>query len=85
MAHTSGVELPNGYRDSARILMSVRATLLGAALVLTVLWLNVGFYRTRFAEDNRAVFFIKKYPALQMRFENIFLTDQDKNTGPIER
>ena len=78
MTPTSCVELPNGYRDSARILMSVRAILLGSALALPVLWLNVGFYTTRFAEDNRVVCFIKKYPALQIRFENIFLADQDE-------
>lgn len=48
-----------------------------AALALSALWLNVGFYKTYFAEDNRTVFFIKKYPTLQIRFENIFLSDRD--------
>lgn len=50
---------------------------------IAALWLNVGFYETYFAEDNRAVFFIKKYPTLQVRFENIFLSDQDDK--PLER
>lgn len=48
-----------------------------------LLWLNIGVYETHFAEDNRAVFFIKKHPALQVRFENIFLTDEDDK--PIDR
>lgn len=48
-----------------------------AALALSALWLNVGFYETYFAEDNRTVFFIKKYPTWQIRFENIFLSDRD--------
>lgn len=53
------------------------------ALVLSVAWLNIGFYETHFAEDNRSVFFMKRYPTLQVRFENIFLTDQDDK--PLER
>lgn len=57
--------------------MNVRAIFWGAALALPAVWLNVGFYKTRFAEDNRMVFFIKKHPTLQVRFENIFLSDQD--------
>ncbi|MDP9939705.1 hypothetical protein [Ectopseudomonas alcaliphila] len=57
--------------------MKKSAILFGTALALTALWLNAGFYETYFAEDNRAVFFIKKYPTLQIRFENIFLSDQD--------
>lgn len=57
--------------------MNVRANFWGAALALPAVWLNVGFYKTRFAEDNRMVFFIKKHPTLQVRFENIFLSDQD--------
>ncbi|MGE8502425.1 MAG: hypothetical protein ACN6P1_09375 [Pseudomonas sp.] len=53
------------------------------ALALLVSWLNIGFYETRFAEDNRSVFFIKSSPTLQVRFENIFLTDEDDK--PLER
>lgn len=49
-------------------------------LMLSFLWLNVGFYKTYFAEGNRYVFFIKKHPTTQVRFENIFLTDQDDKT-----
>lgn len=47
-------------------------------LVLAFSWLNVGVYETRFAEDNRVVFFIKKHPTLQVQFVNIFLTDEDE-------
>lgn len=46
----------------------------------SILWLNAGVYETHFAEDNRSVFFIKKHPTLQVRFENIFLTDEDDKT-----
>lgn len=52
-------------------------------LALSFAWLNVGFYETHFAEDNRFVFFIKKHLTLQIRFENIFLTDGDDK--PIDR
>nr|WP_298166479.1 hypothetical protein [uncultured Pseudomonas sp.] len=52
-------------------------------LVLSFLWLNVGVYETYFAEDNRTVFFIKKHKTLQVRFENIFLTDEDDK--PVDR
>lgn len=47
------------------------------AFSLLVSWLNMGFYETHFAEDNRTVFFIKNYPTLQVRFDNIFLSDRD--------
>lgn len=47
-------------------------------LALSFSWLSVGFYETRFAEDNRVVFFIKKHPTLQVQFENIFLTDENE-------
>ncbi|WP_317891605.1 hypothetical protein [Pseudomonas sp. PDM13] len=54
------------------------------ALVLSLLtatflaaWLSTGFYKTRFAEDNRLVFFIKKQPSFQVRFINPFATDAD--------
>lgn len=63
--------------------MKKSAILFAAVLALSALWLNVGFYETYFAEDNRTVFFIKKYPTLQIRFENIFLSDQDDK--PLSR
>jgi hypothetical protein len=63
--------------------MKTNITLVLLMLALASLWLSVGFYETRFAEDNRVVFFIKKHPALQVQFENIFLADEDEK--PLER
>ena len=37
---------------------------------LLVAWLTTGVYKTRFAEDNRLVFFIKKQPTFQVAFVN---------------
>ena len=77
MAATQGVRAIIRRREGADILMKKSAILFAAALASSALWLNVGFYETYFAEDNRTVFFIKKYPTLQVRFENIFLSDRD--------
>lgn len=63
--------------------MKKKIILVLTILALSFLWLNVGVYETYFAEDNRSVFFIKKHPTLQVRFENIFLTDEDDK--PINR
>ena len=63
--------------------MKKKIILVLTILALSFLWLNVGVYETYFAEDNRSVFFIKKHPTLQVRFENIFLTDEDDK--PIGR
>lgn len=63
--------------------MKKKIILVLTTLALSFLWLNLGVYQTHFAEDNRSVFFIKKHPALQVRFENIFLTDEDDK--PIDR
>jgi hypothetical protein len=63
--------------------MKKKITLVLTILAWSFLWLNVGVYETHFAEDNRSVFFIKKHPTLQVRFENIFLTDEDDK--PIDR
>lgn len=63
--------------------MKAKITLALVMLALSSSWLSVGFYETRFAEDNRVVFFIKKHPALQVQFENIFLTDEDEK--PLDR
>ena len=49
--------------------MKAKIILVLPMLALSFSWLSVGFYETRFAEDNRVVFFIKKYPALQVQFE----------------
>jgi hypothetical protein len=54
------------------------ALLLTTALIVSsVAILNIGYYETHWAEDNIAVFFIKKESTLQMKFENMFATDSD--------
>lgn len=58
--------------------MKAKTILFLIILLLAFSWLNVGVYETRFAEDNRVVFFIKKHPTLQVQFVNIFLTDEDE-------
>lgn len=63
--------------------MKKKIILVLTIIALSFVWLNVGVYETHFAEDNRSVFFIKKHPTLQVRFENIFLTDEDDK--PIDR
>lgn len=63
--------------------MKKKIILVLTILALSFLWLNIGVYETHFAEDSRSVFFIKKHPTLQVRFENIFLTDEDDK--PIDR
>lgn len=50
---------------------------------LLVAWLTTGVYKTRFAEDNRLVFFIKKQPSFQVAFVNPFATDTDSK--PLSR
>ncbi|KJK03490.1 hypothetical protein UB43_03040 [Pseudomonas sp. 21] len=63
--------------------------LIAILLVLCVAHLYVGFYRTRWAEDNKRVFFIKKYPSLQVEFVNLFASDADDKSldqlTPLER
>ncbi|WP_373875091.1 hypothetical protein [Pseudomonas tohonis] len=54
----------------------VTATLLAA-------WLTTGVYKTRFAEDNRLVFFIKRQPSFRVAFVNPFATDADSK--PLSR
>ncbi|MFV3308530.1 hypothetical protein ACNFBT_24980 [Pseudomonas sp. NY15181] len=58
-------------------------------LMLCVAHLYVGFYKTRWAEDNKRVFFIKKYPSLQVEFVNLFASDADDKPlyqlSPLER
>lgn len=63
--------------------MKSKIILVLAMLALSLSWLKIGVYETYFAEDNRMVFFIKKHPTLQVRFENIFLTDEDDK--PLDR
>ncbi len=58
-------------------------------LGLCVAHIYVGFYKTRWAEDNKRVFFIKKYPSLQVEFVNLFASDADDKSlyqlSPLER
>lgn len=53
--------------------------LLFTVVLIITAWtvLNIGYYDTHWAEDNITVFFIKKEPALQIEFENMFATDSD--------
>lgn len=58
-------------------------------LVLCAAHMYMGFYETRWAEDNKRVFFIKKYPTLKVEFVNLFASDADDKTlgqlNPLER
>lgn len=45
--------------------------------------LFIGYYETRWAEDNKTVFFIKKQPTLQLEFVNIF--DSDADDKPLHK
>lgn len=56
-------------------LKTLALSLIAATLLAT--WLSTGFYKTRFAEDNRLVFFIKAQPSFQVQFVNPFATDAD--------
>ncbi|WP_371365477.1 hypothetical protein ACA097_19920 [Pseudomonas sp. QL9] len=57
--------------------------------LLCVAHLYIGFYETRWAEDNKKVFFIKKHPTLQIEFVNLFASDADdkplEQLSPLER
>lgn len=63
--------------------------LVALLLILCVAHLYVAFYNTRWAEDNKHVFFIKKYPSLQVEFVNLFASDADDKPldqlSPLER
>lgn len=54
--------------------MKILITSLALALLAVLL---IGYYDTRYAEDNKTVFFIKKQPTFQMEFENLFANDAD--------
>ncbi|PZE09366.1 hypothetical protein DMX10_31505 [Pseudomonas sp. 57B-090624] len=53
------------------------------AVALLGTWLTTGVYQTRFAEDNRLVFFIKQQPSFRVAFVNPFATDADSK--PLSR
>ncbi|ANJ59186.1 hypothetical protein [Pseudomonas silesiensis] len=46
-------------------------------VLISISHLYVGYYETRWAEDNKIVLFIKKEPTFQVKFENIFASDSD--------
>lgn len=50
-----------------------------SATTATIGWaiLNIGYYNTYWAEDNKTVVFIKKEPTLTIQFENMFASDKD--------
>lgn len=84
-----------GWHTSARHALSAThtgcrlatETMKKAALLLMpllcVAYLYTGYYETRWAEDNRMVFFIKQYPSLTLEFPNIFASDRDDK--PLEQ
>jgi len=63
--------------------------LISLLVLIALLHLFVGFYETRWAEDNRKVFFIKKYPSLKVEFVNLYASDADdkalEQLSPLER
>ncbi len=63
--------------------MKNKMVILLVMLVAFLVWLNVGCYKTYFAEDNQVVFFVKKHLSFQVRYENIYLTDE--NEKPLGR
>lgn len=54
----------------------MKKVLLLIALVF-VSHLYIGYYTSQDVEDRKTVFFIKKYPTLQVRFNNIYTKDED--------
>ncbi|MCY1305575.1 hypothetical protein D9M70_553890 [compost metagenome] len=72
-------EPEDNHRPPAAANIDMRSKILFALTVLAAVsaWLNIGFYETHFAEVNQTVFFIKKRLTFQIKFENIFLRDED--------
>lgn len=60
--------------------------LLTALLIcMTVVTLNLGYYQTRWIEDDQLVLFVKKSPTYKTRFINVFETDHENNwSGYLE-
>ena len=56
--------------------------IIAVILLIVLAHTYIGYYETRWAEDNKYVFFIKKSPTLQTRFENIYASDSDDK--PLE-
>ncbi|MNP42558.1 hypothetical protein D3C76_1363310 [compost metagenome] len=50
---------------------------LGAATLLIVAHLYIGYYTSLDVEEERTTFFIKKHPTLQVKFENLYTKNAD--------
>lgn len=48
--------------------------------LMTIAHLYIGYYISLDIEDPRYMAFIKKYPTLQLRFENIYTSDRDSRS-----
>lgn len=57
--------------------------IIAALAIILLAALFIGYYETRWAEDNKTVFFIKKQPTLQLEFVNIF--DSDADDKPLHK
>jgi hypothetical protein len=62
--------------------------LLLAALLAATAHLYIGYYTPQSIHDEPPIFFIKKYPTLQMKFKNLYTKDGDTknlaNLGAVE-
>ncbi|MFJ3485446.1 hypothetical protein ACIPL1_18950 [Pseudomonas sp. NPDC090202] len=57
-----------------------------SAIATSVLFLNIGYYETRWVEDDQIVFFWKKSPTFKVSFVNIFSSDHEDNwNGYLEK
>lgn len=50
---------------------------LATVLLIFVAHLYIGYYTSQDVEDERTIFFIKKYPTLQVKFKNLYTKDSD--------
>lgn len=57
--------------------------IIAALAIILLAALFIGYYETRWAEDNKTVFFIKNQPTLQLEFVNIF--DSDADDKPLHK
>jgi hypothetical protein len=46
-------------------------------IIIFLAILSIGYYETNWLEENKVIFFIKKKPTLQIKFENLFASDCD--------
>jgi hypothetical protein len=53
--------------------------LIALAAVILPIWLFCGYYETRWIEDDKQVFFVKKSPTFKFGFINVFLSDHPDN------